>query len=393
MNCVSCSKSIREGSKFCPYCGAEQAIKQSNVPAPQDFVESPSYNTGKKPSTIMPFIAFLLFVCLCCVGYFAYQSFSSNNKSELETASFADDESTEETYGSSEYNGAYEESEEPEAAVTDKEVELGDSSETDSEDVLNNQSTDLYLEVYEEPDFILPDSSSEFITRYTLEGLSDTDLRIARNEMMARHGRRFKDETLQAHFDSKSWYYGTYAPDDFDKQMESLLNEYEKKNVSLIQEIERERKNETFSHTPLPIYSVTASSELTGGDYDADNVLDDQFTTAWVEGADGAGTDEYIELHVHANGSFNRIGIASGYHKSEELFEKNAAPIEIILYSAGDVRRLYLNPAYGKMEVIHLGRAVYAGPTGIIRIKINDVRAGSTYEDACISEIVLYQDI
>ena len=72
-------------------------------------------------------------------------------------------------------------------------------------------------------------------------GLSEWEVRIARNEIMARHGRRFNDQSLQDYFDSCSWYYGTLSPDEFDKNYDSNLNEYEKKNATTIKEYEKEQ--------------------------------------------------------------------------------------------------------------------------------------------------------
>ena len=70
-----------------------------------------------------------------------------------------------------------------------------------------------------------------------IEGLSKEECRIARNEIYARHGRMFTDETLQSYFDSKDWYDGYIEPEDFD---ESVLNEYETSNRDLIVEYETE---------------------------------------------------------------------------------------------------------------------------------------------------------
>ena len=70
-----------------------------------------------------------------------------------------------------------------------------------------------------------------------LMGLSAEECRIARNELFARYGRRFQDETLQAYFDSLSWYNGTIDPEDFD---ESVFNEYEVANRDLIVQYEKE---------------------------------------------------------------------------------------------------------------------------------------------------------
>jgi len=39
-----------------------------------------------------------------------------------------------------------------------------------------------------------------------LAGLSKVELRVARNEIYARHGRFFKDQTLANYFSQFSWY-------------------------------------------------------------------------------------------------------------------------------------------------------------------------------------------
>lgn len=85
------------------------------------------------------------------------------------------------------------------------------------------------------PDYILPDSAIRLLTYDDLSGLSVDELRIARNEIYARHGRMFSDADLQAYFDGKRWYFGSIAPNDF---LESTLSEIEKDNVTLIQEAE-----------------------------------------------------------------------------------------------------------------------------------------------------------
>ena len=69
-----------------------------------------------------------------------------------------------------------------------------------------------------------------------LYGLSKDQLRIARNEIYARHGRMFNDASLQAYFNSKSWYRGTIAPSNF--RDDSMLTKLERDNIKLIQSFE-----------------------------------------------------------------------------------------------------------------------------------------------------------
>ena len=84
--------------------------------------------------------------------------------------------------------------------------------------------------------YILPDSNTRYLTREDLAGLSAEECRIARNEIYARHGRRFKDEELQNYFNGKDWYAGT-----MDDVTDDMLNEYELANRDLIVAYEKEQ--------------------------------------------------------------------------------------------------------------------------------------------------------
>lgn len=85
-------------------------------------------------------------------------------------------------------------------------------------------------------DYILPDSSDSYISDKDLEKLTDDQITLARNEIYARHGRKFNDQTLQNYFNSKSWYHGTVDPDAFD---DSVFNQYERANIDKIVEYQK----------------------------------------------------------------------------------------------------------------------------------------------------------
>lgn len=85
--------------------------------------------------------------------------------------------------------------------------------------------------------YVLPGSDSRYLSRGDISYLNKAELRLARNEIYARHGRLFDDESLQAYFDSQSWYYGTVLSSEFS---ESWLNDYEAENVRLIRAYEKE---------------------------------------------------------------------------------------------------------------------------------------------------------
>lgn len=87
-------------------------------------------------------------------------------------------------------------------------------------------------------DYILSGSDSRYISKLELTFMSKDKLTLALNEIYARHGRKFDTPSIQAYFNSKSWYHGTISPSDFD---ESSLNEYEDANVQTIVSVMRSR--------------------------------------------------------------------------------------------------------------------------------------------------------
>lgn len=86
-----------------------------------------------------------------------------------------------------------------------------------------------------ESDYIIADSAEKYLTNADLEGVSAEQLRLARNEIYARHGYQFENEELKSYFESKDWYFGRIPREEF---VESYLNIYEKYNVQIIQAAE-----------------------------------------------------------------------------------------------------------------------------------------------------------
>lgn len=92
---------------------------------------------------------------------------------------------------------------------------------------------------YDGGEYIFPNSHQVYLKESELLNLSDDALRLAKNEIYARHGRRFQDQDLQIYFEGKSWYHGTVEASAFD---ESVFNQYEKANVVLIQKEQGKRE-------------------------------------------------------------------------------------------------------------------------------------------------------
>lgn len=83
----------------------------------------------------------------------------------------------------------------------------------------------------ESKDYILEGSDRRYISEEEVEALSPEEIRLAKNEIYARHGRIFDSEDLREYFESKSWYHGEIEPENFD---EKVFNKYEKANIDLL---------------------------------------------------------------------------------------------------------------------------------------------------------------
>lgn len=78
--------------------------------------------------------------------------------------------------------------------------------------------------------FIFPDSDRRLLAAEDMRPLSKPQLRIARNEIYARHGRKFKDRKLTQYFSQFAWYKPQFG--------EIELTYLEQQNVKLIQRYE-----------------------------------------------------------------------------------------------------------------------------------------------------------
>ena len=81
--------------------------------------------------------------------------------------------------------------------------------------------------------YILPNSDYIYLTDSDLAGLSKSELKLARNEIYARHGYIFDTQYLQDYFNSRSWYRPNPS---FDGTVSTI----EESNANLIKKYENE---------------------------------------------------------------------------------------------------------------------------------------------------------
>ena len=84
--------------------------------------------------------------------------------------------------------------------------------------------------------YILPGARVRLYSMKYLRRLSKKKLRLARNEIYARHGYIFKDKELRDYFMDKLWYYPSRK-----NVKDSDLNYYERKNIQRIQKCEKKK--------------------------------------------------------------------------------------------------------------------------------------------------------
>lgn len=87
-------------------------------------------------------------------------------------------------------------------------------------------------------EYIFPEVAERYLDRQEVARLSPQAVSYAKNEIYARHGRKFASQELKDYFGSKSWYAGTVDSDDF---TDKVFNVYEQANLLLIVEYDTYR--------------------------------------------------------------------------------------------------------------------------------------------------------
>lgn len=115
---------------------------------------------------------------------------------------------------------------------------------------------------YDADEYYLPFSASKEVPERVVRGMLERALLIARNEIYARHGRKFNNPVLQEHFGSCSWYTPSVEADEFD---ENVLSDIEKRNIEVIKEREKLIKEWGESYPQLPpqegLYSLEEQAD------------------------------------------------------------------------------------------------------------------------------------
>ena len=127
---------------------------------------------------------------------------------------------------------------------SDNQLESSELEKINEENSLQNESTmaniatdskETQAESEGSPEeYILYASNKRVLQENEYKQLNAADLRLAINEIYARHGRQYDTTDLNEYFSQKSWYHPQYSKSEFDQIENQILNSYEKENLKLL---------------------------------------------------------------------------------------------------------------------------------------------------------------
>lgn len=265
MFCEKCGKPIEKGSAFCGNCGAKVAgmtppAGAKKIQPAKKSVARPSAphttQTKQGPSIALILVCFFFMIVIGGGGFIGIKYFiDKKDEAPQPTTAIAPTAETTTEVSTETPTEVVEEA--TEAAPSEDTTEYVDLLAQDTE---ATEATEAETEEYgggteagevpvddedyfakRERDYILPYSSERIISPSELDGLTLEEIIWAKNEIYARHGRKFQDSGLQEYFNNKSWYYGYIEPEDFDN---SVFSKIESENLDTI--IEREKYLKSF---------------------------------------------------------------------------------------------------------------------------------------------------
>ena len=139
------------------------------------------------------------------------------------------------------------------------------------------------------------------------------------------------------------------------------------------------------------VTGVTATSWLSEPQYNTyhtpDRLIDNDLSTAWVEGADGNGVGESFTITLDDVYKVSGCIIYPGYQKSDEQYLKNSTPASVRLtFSDGS----WYDYDLEDVKTGHQLTLPETVETSSLTVTILSVYRGNVYEDTCISEISLF---
>lgn len=137
------------------------------------------------------------------------------------------------------------------------------------------------------------------------------------------------------------------------------------------------------------VAGISSSSVLKEGNqnYSASNIIDQNNQTCWADGVPGLGIGESITLTFNQKYNISGFRIFNGYQKSEDLYYKNSRPIAFRIIGSDGSNAVYNLEDSIYEQDIYFDKMINVDS---IKLVIEKVQHGTTYEDTCISEIIFF---
>jgi hypothetical protein len=152
------------------------------------------------------------------------------------------------------------------------------------------------------------------------------------------------------------------------------------------------RENCASFNAPAGVDLYCASSVLEpqlGNTYGVRNLFGGDLSAAWVEGAAGDGTGEWVTVAFDGERTVRAVVVNNGYEKSTDLYVKNGRVQTLrLVFSTGETRAVTLQDRLGP-QTIALDRPVRAH---WVQFVIDRTYRGTTYTDTAISKLAVLSE-
>lgn len=189
-------------------------------------------------------------------------------------------------------------------------------------------------------EYIFEDSSYNKLDNSDVAEMTKEELQMAINEIYARHGRLFKDSSIQEYFDQKDWYIGYVEPEAFDT---AVFNEVEKWNISFLagwMNNVNDNHVKKISETPL----ASNNDKTKVSKKNSENLIDSVWSTKYLKSyleenkiklCSAANNADQICNSIYSNQEWVPIKIESKFFRGEyyALTEQTSN-----YYYAGDIK-------------------------------------------------------
>ncbi len=164
--------------------------------------------------------------------------------------------------------------------------------------------------------------------------------------------------------------------------------------TAFIDEMEAFYAAEQEAAEQLPVFSmdqityIGGTSSLTEGSvtHSSDRILDGDHDTAWSEGVAGNGYGEGITLNFADTFQISGLYIRAGYHKSTNTYYNNGRPSQLTFTFSDGSSETHRLADVMESQLINFNQPRI---TSSLKITIDDVYPGSTYQDTLITEIYI----